>query len=189
MDGRSQGTDGGGELLPSNASLGGGLYDPSEACDSEEDGQAPKRQKAGDTQAQHDAAAVGCAANGGGRGSGQGGEGGGRVGTVLVWDLDETLICFNSLLTASFPMGSQGDAEDAALLHFAEELETLLYALIEVAPPPWSQPRRNLPQMPPDSAGICMGVDSRNHGFAPGLPPGWSSTTSSSVPCTGVPRS
>ena len=135
VDGRSQGTDGSGELLPSNPSLGGGLYDPSEACDSEEDEQAPKRQKTGDTQAQHDAEAVGCVANGGGRGNGQGGEGGGRVGTVLVWDLDETLICFNSLLTSSFPMGSQGTAEDAALLHFAEELETLLYAVIEVPIP------------------------------------------------------
>ena len=27
--------------------------------------------------------------------------------------------------------------------------------------------------MPPDSGGICLGVDSRNHLFAPGLPPGW----------------
>ena len=27
--------------------------------------------------------------------------------------------------------------------------------------------------MLPDYGGICMGVDSRNHQFAPGLPPGW----------------
>jgi len=27
--------------------------------------------------------------------------------------------------------------------------------------------------MPPDSGGVCMGVDSRNHQFAHGLPPGW----------------
>ena len=27
--------------------------------------------------------------------------------------------------------------------------------------------------MPPDSGGICMGVDLRSHPFAPGLPPGW----------------
>ena len=30
----------------------------------------------------------------------------------------------------------------------------------------------NLPQMPPFGSGICMGDDSRNHPFAPGLPPG-----------------
>ena len=30
----------------------------------------------------------------------------------------------------------------------------------------------NHPQLPPDSGGICMGVDYRNHLFAPGLPPG-----------------
>ena len=27
--------------------------------------------------------------------------------------------------------------------------------------------------MLPDSGGICIGVDLRNHRFAPGLPPGW----------------
>jgi len=27
--------------------------------------------------------------------------------------------------------------------------------------------------MPPDYGGICMGVDQRNHRFAPGLTPGW----------------
>ena len=27
--------------------------------------------------------------------------------------------------------------------------------------------------MPPDSGGICMEVDERNHQIAPGLPPGW----------------
>ena len=27
--------------------------------------------------------------------------------------------------------------------------------------------------MPPDSGGIGVGVDSRDHQFAPGLPPGW----------------
>ena len=27
--------------------------------------------------------------------------------------------------------------------------------------------------MPPDSGGICMAVDERNHQFAPGLPLGW----------------
>ena len=31
----------------------------------------------------------------------------------------------------------------------------------------------HLPQMPPDSSGICMGVDQRNHQIAPGLSPGW----------------
>ena len=31
----------------------------------------------------------------------------------------------------------------------------------------------NLPHMPPDFGGVCMGVDLRNHRFAPGLPPGW----------------
>jgi len=30
----------------------------------------------------------------------------------------------------------------------------------------------NLPQMPPDSGGICMGFDQKNYRFAPGLPPG-----------------
>ena len=27
--------------------------------------------------------------------------------------------------------------------------------------------------MPPDSGGVCMGVDLRNHRFTHGLPPGW----------------
>ena len=44
--------------------------------------------------------------------------------------------------------------------------------------PPWRQPRGkvqvNLPQMLPDSGGICMGGDQRNHQLAPGLPAGWS---------------
>ena len=44
-------------------------------------------------------------------------------------------------------------------------------------PPPWRQPGGrslvNLPQMPPDSGGICMIIDLRHHPFAPGLPPGW----------------
>ena len=31
----------------------------------------------------------------------------------------------------------------------------------------------NLPQMPPDSGGICIGVDKRNYQVAPGLSPGW----------------
>ena len=43
--------------------------------------------------------------------------------------------------------------------------------------PPRRQPRGkfqvNLPQMPPESGGVCMGVDLRNHRFALGLPPGW----------------
>jgi len=30
--------------------------------------------------------------------------------------------------------------------------------------------------MPPDSGGVCMGVDLRNHRFALGLPPGWKET-------------
>ena len=42
--------------------------------------------------------------------------------------------------------------------------------------PPWSRveskSRVNLPQMPPLRGGICMGVDKRNHPFAPGSPPG-----------------
>ena len=42
--------------------------------------------------------------------------------------------------------------------------------------PPWRQPRGksqvNPPQMLPLRGSICMGVDSRNHPFAPGLPPG-----------------
>ena len=42
--------------------------------------------------------------------------------------------------------------------------------------PPWSRvegkSQVNLPHMPPLRGGICMGVDSINHPFAPGLPPG-----------------
>ena len=45
---------------------------------------------------------------------------------------------------------------------------------LSACPPPWRQPRGksqvNLPQMPPDSGGICMEVDLRNHRFARGLP-------------------
>jgi hypothetical protein len=37
----------------------------------------------------------------------------------------------------------------------------------------WGKSYVNLLQMQPDSGGICMGVDSRNYRFAPGLPPGW----------------
>jgi len=43
--------------------------------------------------------------------------------------------------------------------------------------PPWSRVEGksevNLPRIPPLRGTICMGVDSRNHRFAPGLPPGW----------------
>ena len=45
------------------------------------------------------------------------------------------------------------------------------------SPPPWSRVEgksyTNLPQMPPDSGGICMGVDLGNHRFAPELLLGW----------------
>ena len=37
----------------------------------------------------------------------------------------------------------------------------------------WGKSQVNLPQMPPDSGGIWVGVDQRNHPFAPDLPPGW----------------
>ena len=30
-----------------------------------------------------------------------------------------------------------------------------------------------LSQMPPDSGGICVDVDCRNHQYVPGSPPGW----------------
>ena len=40
----------------------------------------------------------------------------------------------------------------------------------------------NLPQMPPNSGGIRMGVDSINHRFAPGLPPGWTENLSPTSP-------
>ena len=57
------------------------------------------------------------------------------------------------------------------------ECNGLLGRELVTGEPPWRQPRGksyvNLPQIPPDSGGICMGVDSRNHRFAPGLPPGW----------------
>ena len=49
--------------------------------------------------------------------------------------------------------------------------------------PPWMQPRGksqvNLTQMPPDSGGNCIGVDSRNYRIAPGLPLGWFQNASS----------
>jgi hypothetical protein len=48
--------------------------------------------------------------------------------------------------------------------------------LLDPSTPPWSRvggkSEVNLPQMPPLRGGICMGVDYRNHPFAPGLPPG-----------------
>ena len=31
----------------------------------------------------------------------------------------------------------------------------------------------SLPQLPPDSGGICTGVDKRDHQYSPGLPPEW----------------
>ena len=43
-------------------------------------------------------------------------------------------------------------------------------ATLKVTP---GESRVNLPQMLPDSGGICTGVDVRNHRFAPGLPLGW----------------
>ena len=43
------------------------------------------------------------------------------------------------------------------------------------SPPPWSRLKGkyqvSIPTMPPLRCGICMGVDSRNHPFALGLPP------------------
>ena len=45
-----------------------------------------------------------------------------------------------------------------------------------IGTPPWSRvegkSQVNLLQMPPLRGGIGMGVDERNHLFAPGLPPG-----------------
>jgi len=55
----------------------------------------------------------------------------GQIGTVVVWDLDETLIVFNSLLTSSFPGSADGEVDSAAMLRFAEQIETLLYAVAE----------------------------------------------------------
>jgi len=49
----------------------------------------------------------------------------------VVWDLDETLIVFNSLLTSSFPGSTDGEVDSAAMLRFAEQIETLLYAVAE----------------------------------------------------------
>jgi EYA(Eyes Absent) family protein len=75
--------------------------------------------------------------------SGAGGPGGSiRFGTVYVWDLDETLIVFNSLLTGAFMdarRASEGkdkamSAENArALSSLAEQIEDLVYAVAERA--------------------------------------------------------
>ena len=55
-----------------------------------------------------------------------------------------------------------------------EKLSTQM--LTGSGPPPWSRAEGksevNLPQMPHLQGGMCMGVDYRNHPFAPGLPPG-----------------
>jgi EYA(Eyes Absent) family protein len=65
-----------------------------------------------------------------------------RFGTVYVWDLDETLIVFNSLLTGAFMdarRASEGkdkamSAENArALSGLAEQIEDLVYAVAERA--------------------------------------------------------
>ena len=42
----------------------------------------------------------------------------------------------------------------------------------------------NLPQMPPLQGDICMGIDERNHPFAPGLPPGRLASTVLCTPAT-----
>ena len=75
--------------------------------------------------------------------SGAGATGGNiRFGTVYVWDLDETLIVFNSLLTGAFMdarRASEGrdkamSAENArALSSLAEQIEDLVYAVAERA--------------------------------------------------------
>jgi EYA(Eyes Absent) family protein len=75
--------------------------------------------------------------------SGAGANGGNiRFGTVYVWDLDETLIVFNSLLTGAFMDArriSEGkdkamSAENArALSSLAEQIEDLVYAVAERA--------------------------------------------------------
>jgi len=56
-----------------------------------------------------------------------------RVSTVLIWDLDETLIIFNSLLTGSFMHNREGlSAETSkALSGLAGKLESLVYRVAE----------------------------------------------------------
>ncbi|EKX48688.1 hypothetical protein GUITHDRAFT_136384 [Guillardia theta CCMP2712] len=56
-----------------------------------------------------------------------------RVSTVLIWDLDETLIIFNSLLTGSFMHNKEGlSAETSkALSGLAGKLESLVYQVAE----------------------------------------------------------
>jgi EYA(Eyes Absent) family protein len=65
-----------------------------------------------------------------------------KFGTVYVWDLDETLIVFNSLLTGDFMdshrskagTGAGMSAENArALSSLAEQIEDLVYAVAERA--------------------------------------------------------
>eukprot|EP00802_Teleaulax_amphioxeia_P014795 Tamp_14873.p1 GENE.Tamp_14873~~Tamp_14873.p1 ORF type:complete len:274 (-),score=47.71 Tamp_14873:212-1033(-) len=52
-------------------------------------------------------------------------------GTVLMWDLDETLIVFNSLLMGKVPGGPVPPALSQSLLEKAEILESLVYGLAE----------------------------------------------------------
>ena len=77
--------------------------------------------------------------------------------------------------TINLPLGSLQDGFSAERSSRFPSLPS--FQLLLVHPSPWMQPRGksqvNLPQMPPDPGGICMGVDSRNHRFAPGLPPVW----------------
>jgi len=42
----------------------------------------------------------------------------------------------------------------------------------------WGKSEVTLPQMLPPEGSISMGVDQRNHVFAPGLSPGWITTPS-----------
>jgi hypothetical protein len=59
-------------------------------------------------------------------------------------------------------------------------------SLTPLTPPPWRQPRGkswvNLRQMPPDSGGVCVGVDLKKHRFSPGVSPGWPPLRTGSTP-------
>jgi len=55
-----------------------------------------------------------------------------KIGRVYVWDLDETLIVFNSLLTGSFMEGKKMDMEKVrALSTFASRIEDMIYDLAD----------------------------------------------------------